>query len=541
MDGLMMDFPLTLDLVLRRAEQHFHHKEIVTRMPGKGWHRYTYGEMAVRAKRLALALQSAGIKEGDCVATLCWNHYRHLEAYIGVPVIGAVLHTLNLRLHPDDLAYIASDARDRMVIVDESLLPLLNQFKDAVGFEKIIVVTEQGVAPDGMEDYEAFIAPFEAADYVQIPLRENMAAGICYTSGTTGKPKGVVYSHRSNVLHSIGAGLESGIGLSERDTLLPVVPMFHANSWGLPYAALMLGPKLVFPGPYLDGETLLDGFASERVTVSAGVPTVWNALLATLAVKKDDYDLRCLRKLIVGGSAVPVSMIQAFDEKYGIGVVQAWGMTELSPVGTVSNLTSALLEAPKADQYLYRAMQGTPMPLVEIRARGDAGLAAWDGETMGELEVRGPWISSAYLNRPDAADRFTEDGWFKTGDIVTIDPVGYIKIQDRSKDLVKSGGEWISSVDLENTIMGHEDVAEAAVIAVPHPKWDERPLAVVVRRAGSSLDEATLRCYLAERVAKWWIPDAIVFVEEIPKTSVGKFKKTALREQFSEYQFQQSN
>lgn len=536
MDGLIMDYELTLDSVLRRAELHFHKKEIVTRLPDKSFHRYNYRDMAHRAKKLASALKKLGVKEGDAVGTLCWNHYRHLEAYFAIPIIGGILHTLNLRLHPDDLEYIINDANDQVIIVDASLLPILDAVKGKIKPRHIIVITDGGALPEGALDYEALLDAENEADYVQVPLREKMASAMCYTSGTTGKPKGVLYSHRSMVLHSLGAALPDAIEVREQDCILPVVPMFHANAWGLPYAAAMAGPKLVFPGPHLDAASLLEDFEQEEVTMTAGVPTIWQGLLSTLDANPTKYKLK-LRKLIVGGSAVPVSMIKNFEENHGLNIVQAWGMTELSPIGTISNMSAGIREMDKDKQYEYRAMQGTPIPLVEIRGRGDDGLIPWDGKAMGELEVRGSWISSAYYNRPDAADRFTDDGWFKTGDIVTIDEIGYVKIQDRTKDLVKSGGEWISSVDLENAIMGHPAVAEAAVIAIPHPKWDERPLAAVVLKPGATVTGDEIKAYLEDHVAKWWIPDAVEFIDEVPKTSVGKFKKTALREMFEGYTF----
>ena len=536
MDGLIMDYELTLDSVLRRAEQHFHKKEIVTRLPDKSFHRYNYRDMAHRAKKLASALKRLGIREEDAVGTLCWNHYQHLECYFAIPMIGGILHTLNLRLHADDLDYIINDANDQAIIVDASLLPILEPLKGKINPKHIIVITNGEDPPEGMLDYETLLAAEDEADYEQTPLREKMASAMCYTSGTTGKPKGVLYSHRSMLLHSLGAALPDAMDVREGDCILPVVPMFHANSWGLPYAAAMAGPKLVFPGPHLDAESLLEDFEQEEVTMTAGVPTIWNLLLATLDANPEKYKLK-LRKLIVGGSAVPVSMIKNFEEKHGLNIVQAWGMTEMSPIGTISNMSTEIREMDKEKQYEYRAMQGTPTPLVEIRARGDEGLIPWDGKAMGELEVRGSWIASAYYNRPDAADRFTDDGWFKTGDIVSIDEIGYVKIQDRTKDLVKSGGEWISSVDLENTIMGHPAVAEAAVIAIPHPKWDERPLAAVVVKEGATVTEDEIKAYLADHVAKWWIPDAVEFIDEVPKTSVGKFKKTELREMFKHYTF----
>ncbi len=538
MDGLMMDFELTLDAVLRRAEQHFYKKEIVTRLPDKSFHRYTYGDMVKRTKQLALALRRLGIKPDEAVGTLCWNHYQHFEAYFAIPIIGSILHTLNLRLHPDDLEYIANDGSDRAIIFDESLLPLLKQFKEKIKAQHYIMIRSSGAElPKGMLDYEQLLAAEDEKkfDYSALKLRERQAAAMCYTSGTTGRPKGVLYSHRSMVLHSLAAMMSDVHDLREADCLLPVVPMFHANAWGLPYAAAMAGPKVVFPGPFLDVASLLEDFEKENVTITAGVPTIWQGLLAALDADPGKYNLKKLRRMIVGGSAVPVSLMKNMQERHGLTIIQAWGMTELSPMGTVSNLNSELRTKSGELQYEYRAMQGTPVPLVEIRGRSDAGIIPWDGKTMGELEVRGPWVSSAYYNRPDATDRFTDDGWFKTGDIVSIDEIGYIKIQDRAKDLVKSGGEWISSVDLENAIMGHPAVAEAAVIAIPHPKWDERPLACVVLKKGHTCSEEDIKKYLSDKVAKWWIPDSVVFIDEVPKTSVGKFKKTELRERFSGY------
>jgi len=502
MDGLMMDFPLNLDFVLRRAETFFGHKEIATRMPDKSWHRYTYADMGKRAKKLALALKKLGVEPGDRVGTFSWNHYWHMEAYFGIPIAGGVLHTLNIRLHPTDLEYIINDAEDKVIIIDQSLIPLLAPIRRDICTQKFIVVPDKGEPVEhGDLNYEDIIAAEDEFQFEWLDPEENSACAMCYTSGTTGRPKGVLYSHRSTVLHSIGTNLPDVQGITEQDVVLPVVPMFHANAWGLPHAAALAGIKMVYPGPHLDPVSLLEDFEHEKVTVTAGVPTIWMGLLKEIDSAPDKYDLS-LRKLVVGGSAVPRSLIEGFD-KHGLTIVQAWGMTETSPLGSVANLTSTSQEASEEEQMQYRCTAGMPAPMVEIRAINEDGEVPWDNKTMGALEVRGPWVVNAYYKRPDATDRFSEDGWFRTGDIVTIDPRGYIRIQDRSKDLVKSGGEWISSVDLENLIMAHPAVAEAAVIALPHEKWDERPLAAVVLKEGQKLTPDDLREFLSDKVAKW--------------------------------------
>ncbi|RMG55392.1 MAG: fatty-acid--CoA ligase [Acidobacteria bacterium] len=535
MDGLMMDYQLTLPAMMRRAETFFARKEIVTRLPDGRFHRYTYADFARRAKKLAVALKQLGIRPGDRVATLCWNHHQHLEAYFGIPAIGAVLHTLNVRLHPDDLAYIVNHAEDRLLLIDQSMLPLLEAFRSRVNLERVVVISEDGEAPEGMLEYEDLLQAADESAFHNSDLDERQAAAMCYTSGTTGKPKGVVYSHRALVLHSMLSAMVDTLALCESDVIFPVVPMFHANAWGLPFTAVLVGAKLVFPGPHLDAGTLLEAMEAERVTLTAGVPTIWLGVLQTLDERPRAYDLSSLRGLVVGGSAAPKALIQGFQERHGLKVIHAWGMTEMTPLGTVANLTSELRQAPADVQLDYRAKQGLPVPFVEIRARGDRGIVPWDGQSMGELEVRGPCVARAYYNAPEAADRFTEDGWFRTGDIVTIESHGYIEIHDRSKDVIKSGGEWISSVALENALMSHPAVAEAAVIAVPHPKWQERPLAVVVLKEGHTVTAEELRAHLRPHFPKWWLPDAIAFVEAIPKTSVGKFRKSALRQQFREY------
>jgi fatty-acyl-CoA synthase len=537
MNGLMMNYQLTLPTILRRAEQLYSHKEIATRLPDRSVHHYPYSDFVSRAKKLSVVLKDLGIKDGERVATLCWNHHQHLEAYFGIPAAGAVLHTLNLRLHPDDLSYIVNHAGDRALLVDESLLALYGQFADKVNLHHVIVISESGAAPVGTHAYEELLEGADAGEFSYPELDEKQAAAMCYTSGTTGRPKGVVYSHRALVLHSLGVLAADAFALSEADVALPVVPMFHANAWGIPFAATLAGSKQVFPGPHLDPPSLLEVFEAERVTFTAAVPTVWLELLRFLDRHPDAYDLSSLSALRVGGSAAPEGMIRAFQERHGLRVLHGWGMTETSPVGTVAPLPSELRDAPEDEQYRYRAKQGFPMPLVEIRIRGEEGIAPWDGETMGELEIRGPWVASEYYDSPESSEKFTEDGWLRTGDICTIDQRGYMEIKDRTKDLIKSGGEWISSVALENTLMQHEAVAEAAVIAVAHPKWQERPLAVVVQKEGASATQEELISYLEPRFAKWWLPDAVEFVEEIPKTSVGKFKKSELRERFAQRAF----
>jgi fatty-acyl-CoA synthase len=524
-DGLMMDFQLTLPHLLKRAETYFGNGEIVSRLPDRSYHRTTYRETMARARQLAVALGKLGLARGDRVATLCWNHHQHHEAYFGIPCGGFVLHTLNLRLHPNDLAYIASHAGDRVVIVDRSLLPLLEQFKDRTSIEHVFVVEDS---------YEDLLATASPDEWVEPDLDENEAAAMCYTSGTTGLPKGVVYSHRSSVLHAFGVGANNpfGLGTSVNDSFLPVVPMFHANAWGYPYLATLLGAKLVYPGPNLDAQSLLESFVQEQVTWAAGVPTIWMGILQLLDADPGAWDLSHMKGMLVGGSAVPRAMITAFA-RHGLTIVQGWGMTETSPVASTGALPHDLAEIGQEEKFDFMAMAGIPLPFVEVRGRVGDEEIPWDGEAMGELEVRGPWVASSYYDTPEQADRWTADGWFKTGDIVSIHPRGYIQIKDRSKDVIKSGGEWISSVELENALMAHPAIAEAAVIAIPDPKWDERPLAAIVLRQGATASPDELREFLAPNFAKWWLPERFEFVDEIPKTSVGKFRKSALREQFA--------
>jgi fatty-acyl-CoA synthase len=533
MRGLMMDFPLALPVIVRRCEQLFGHKTVVSRLPDKRIVRSSYAEVLSRARRLAVALQGLGIKRGDRVATLGWNSQPHLEAYLAIPSMGAVLHTLNLRLHHDDISYIVNDADDQVVLLDASLLPLWEKVKPAVKVKHLIVFppAPAGLGP-GILDYEQLIASADPGRFTELNLDEGEAAAMCYTSGTTGRPKGVLYSHRALVLHSLAQGMRDCLGVSERDVVLPVVPMFHVNAWGLPFTCTMVGATQVFPGPFLDADSLIELFVKEKVTITAGVPTVWMGLLQTLDANPGKYDLSRIRSIVVGGSAASPTMIRGFQERHGLSMLHAWGMTEMTPLGSVCTVPSELRDAPFEEQLRHRSRQGTPQALVEIRARTDEGFAPWDGKTMGELEVRGPWVAASYYNSSGADDRFTDDGWFKTGDIVTIGPTGCIELTDRAKDLVKSGGEWISTVALETALMGHPAVAEAAVVAVPHPKWDERPVAVVVLKPGQKATPDDLRAYLEPNFAKWWLPDVFEFTSEIPRTSVGKFKKSVLRERY---------
>jgi len=528
--GLMMDdFPLSLTTVVERAEQLTSQRPVVYRRPDGEVHRTTMGDCARRSRRLGKALETLGIQDGDRVATLMWNQPEHLEAYFAVPLMGAVIHTLNPRLHKDELGFIAADAEDKAVIVDESLIEVFDSFKDAHQFEHVLVVSHSGETPADAHNYESLVNDAEPLDWPQ--LDERRAAATCYTSGTTGRPKGVVYSHRALVLHSLVAALPDSIGMSGRDIVLPVVPMFHANAWGLPYAATFAGASLVLPGPRLDAESVLDLLAAEKVTMTAGVPTVWMVVLKSLNAEPDRWDLSHLQRLLVGGSAVPRSMLEGFD-RHGLTIIQAWGMTETTPLGSIARLPVELGDAPIEQQYDFRTRAGIPAPFVEIRARDDDGeLVPWDDATMGELEVRGPWVASAY-HRGLGAEKFTEDGWFQTGDVVKIDERGAIRICDRSKDLVKSGGEWISSVDLENLLMAHPAIAEAAVIAVPDEQWGERPLAAVVLKDGEQVSPDELRDHLSQQFAKWQLPERFEFLAEIPRTATGKFKKTALRAQF---------
>jgi fatty-acyl-CoA synthase len=534
----MQDTPLVMPHFFHRAERLFPKKEIVT-ATGAGIERTTYGAWAERSRRLGGVLDDLGVAQSGRVGTFGWNTARHLELWYSVPCANRVLHTLNIRLFADQLTYIVNHAEDEVIFVDKSLagllFPLLKTFETV---RHVIVMDDgKGEVPDdsaGIEvlDYETLLA---AATPVEFDVRdENAAASMCYTSGTTGNPKGVVYSHRSIYLHTMGAMLADGIGIRESDVVLPVVPMFHANAWGLAHAAPAAGATLVMPGPDLSGPAIANLIESEKVTVAAGVPTIWMGVLPELKGR----DTSSLRAIPCGGSAVPRALSEAYREQVGLPIMQAWGMTETSPVCTIgrvkSQLDATLSDEEKAD---LRTSVGYVLTGVDFRVvdpnTGDA--VPWDGEQTGELQVSGPWIAATYYNDDRASESFTADGWLRTGDVARVDSEGYIFLVDRTKDLVKSGGEWISSAELENEIMAHPKVLEAAVIGVNHPKWSERPLACVVVKPGEELTKDEVMSFLDGRIAKWWMPDDVVFIDEVPKTSVGKFSKKTLRERFADH------
>jgi fatty-acyl-CoA synthase len=532
--GLMQEVPLSIPMLLRRARDLYPDKSVVSRRADRSIARATYGEVIARAGRLAQALRALGVREGDRVATLAWNHQRHLEAYFAVPSMGGVLHTLNLRLHPTDLAYIINHAEDRVVLVDRVLWPLWEKVAPLVKVAHVIVLSDGGETPPGTTDYEALLAGATDAPFAFDDRNERSAAAMCYTSGTTGRPKGVLYSHRAIMLHTFMSLASDSAAIAERDIMLPVVPMFHVNAWGFPYTTAFVGATQVHPGPHLDPVSLLELMAGERVTMAAGVPTIWLGILHELDQHPGRYDLSAMRMTLVGGAAPPESMIRGFKERHGVVVQQGWGMTEMSPIGTVSRLQRKHDRLPVHEQFHQLAKAGYPVPGVEVRARSEQGLVPWDGATMGELEVRGPWIVREYYKPEDPITQFTDDGWFRTGDIVTIAADGCVTIADRSKDVIKSGGEWISSVALEGALMGHAEVFEAAVVGLPHPRWSERPLAVVVRKPGTQAEAPALKAWLAERFASWWVPDAVVFVDALPKTGTGKVQKSVLRDTYRE-------
>ena len=533
--GLMMDYQLTLDRIVEHAGRMYGRKKVITKQPDGTMHEETYAELADRVRRLSSALANLGVEVGDRVGTFGWNSYQHLELYFAIPCAGAVCHTLNIRLSAEQLTYIIDHSEDKVVFIDGSLLPLYESLtQDVQSVQYHILYNAPRDVQTGLKNvlfYEDLVAEGDP-NFVWRSTDERMAMGLCYTSGTTGNPKGALYSHRSMFLHTLGAMAANSLGVDERDTVLAVVPQFHAMAWGLPFAGLYTGATLLMPGRFLQPEPLAELIETYRVTVAAGVPTIWNGLYHELRNKR--RDISCIRALVVGGAAMPRALTKAYEQELGVNVVHAWGMTELSPLGTVCVLQSHHNELSQEEQWDVKATQGYAVPGVEMRIVDDLGqVLPWDGQTMGELQVRGPWVARQYFKIEPKLEHFTADGWFRTGDVVTISEDGYMRITDRTKDLVKSGGEWISSVDLENALVGHEKVLEAAVFAIPDEKWSERPAAAVVPVQGQIVTEQELNDYLlAAGFAKFWLPDRYLFIEEIPKTSTGKLSKRTLRQQY---------
>jgi fatty-acyl-CoA synthase len=536
MHGLMMDQPLLISDLIRHADRHHGATEIVSKTVEGALHRYTYRDVHARAKRLANALKSLGVAMHERVATLAWNGFRHLETYYAVAGSGAVIHTINPRLFPDQIAYIANHAEDKYVFFDVTFAPLLEKLAPQLQTVRAFVaMTERAHMPreriPNLLCYEELLER-QNADFEWPSFDERTAAYLCYTSGTTGNPKGSLYAHRSSVIHAYGAALPDALSLSAREVVLPVVPMFHVNAWGLPYSCPLAGTKMVFPGPHLDGKSLHELFETEGVTMSAGVPTVWLALLNYMNERKLRFST--LKRVVIGGSACPPAMTRAFQEDYGVHVLHAWGMTEMSPLGTVCAFKAKHLKQGKEERAALQAKQGRTIYGVDLRIVGEDGKELpWDGKAFGDLQVRGPWVIKSYFKGEGGNP--LRDGWFPTGDVCTIDPDGYIQITDRSKDVIKSGGEWISSIDLENIAIAHPAIAEAAVIGVRHPKWDERPIVVAVKKAGQDVSKDELLRFYEGKIAKWWMPDDVVFVAELPHTATGKLSKLTLRQQFKDY------
>lgn len=543
MQGLMMDMPLLISSILKHAARHFGDVEIVSRRTEGDIHRTDYRTLERRARRLADALRRRGAQMGDRIGTLAWNNYRHMEMYYAVGGMGGVVHTINPRLHPDQIAWIINHAGDIFLAFDVTFLPIIEAIASKCpNVRGWIPMVDRDRQPQSdkipnLLNYEELLES-GSEEYRWPSLDERSAVGLCYTSGTTGNPKGALYSHRSSVLHAYGAALPDAMGASARDAILPVVPMFHVNAWGIPYVAPLVGAKLVFPGPQLDGKSLYELFESEKVTYSAGVPTVWLGLLQY--VRENNLRFSSFARTVIGGSACPPSMIRAFQDEYGVEVIHAWGMTETSPLGTLCRLQGKHLELSKEQQEKILEKQGHVIFGIDLKIADDNNQEMpWDGKTFGNLLARGPWVVKEYF-KGEGGDPLVYDengeGWFPTGDVATIDADGYMQITDRSKDVIKSGGEWISTIDLENLALAHPAVANAAVIGVPHPKWDERPLLVVVRKPGAEVTREELIAHYEGNVAKWWTPDDVQFVEAIPLGATGKILKTKLREQFAEYQ-----
>ncbi len=538
--GLMQDWPLLVHRVLDHAAQWHGEREIVSRTVEGPIHRQTYRDLDRRSRSLASAAQAKlGVKKGDIIATMAWNGYRHMEIWYGIMSLGAVVHTLNPRLFPEQLNYIINHAEDQWIFLDLTFVPLFEKLQTTLPTVKgYIIMTDQAHMPAQTTlknpfCYEDLMADGDA-NFVWPELDENTACGLCYTSGTTGKPKGVLYSHRSNVLHGLLATSADGLAISSVDTVLPVVPMFHANAWGLAHASLMVGATMIMPGPKLDGASVCDLLVNEKVTMSAAVPTIWFMLLNHLEANPH-ITLPDLNRVAIGGSSCPVSLMRVFKQKYDVDVIHAWGMTETSPIATVCRPKGSLQDLSEELLWKQRAKQGRPYFGVEMQLTDDENNALQhDGKAFGRLKVKGPWIAKAYF-KGDGEESFSPAGWFDTGDVSTIDEWGYMQITDRSKDVIKSGGEWISSIELENVAVGCAGVAEAAAIGLPHPKWDERPLLIIVKKPGADLSKAQVMAHLEGKIAKWWMPDDVTFVEEIPHTAAGKISKLQLREKFKDY------